>query len=57
MKRRFKRMKNLFRESIYLIVEHKYYFLAPLMLIMVFLSLLFYKIGPSIIISFIYAGV
>lgn len=57
MKRRLKRMGNLFKESKHLILEHKFYFLAPMMITVIFLSLLFYKIGPSIIISFIYAGV
>lgn len=48
---------RIFFEIKYLIAEHKLYFLTPLLITFVLLSFLFYKIGPSVIISFIYAGV
>jgi len=44
------------RELLYLIREHKYYFLAPILLIMGFIAFLFFHLGPSIVTGFIYAG-
>jgi hypothetical protein len=40
-----------------LIKKHKLSFLAPLLLILAFLAILVYYIGPAVIVSFIYAGV
>lgn len=57
LKRRFSRMFRIVGEVGFLITEHKFYFLAPILLAMAILSLLFYKIGPTILISFLYAGV
>lgn len=57
MKKRLSKAMRIFFEIKYLIAEHKLYFLTPLLITFVLLSFLFYKIGPSVIISFIYAGV
>ena len=46
----------LFREMKHLIREHKLYFMAPLLLTLVLFAVLFFKIGPGIIMTFIYAG-
>jgi hypothetical protein len=46
----------LFREMKYLIREHKLYFMAPLLITLVLFAVLFFKIGPGIIMTFIYAG-
>jgi hypothetical protein len=47
----------LFKEMFYLIRKHKLYFLAPVLVILILLAFLVFYIGPSVIISFIYAGV
>lgn len=54
---RFVKIGYVLREAGYLIREHKYYFLAPILLILAVLAFLVYYIGPSIVVSFIYAGV
>ncbi len=46
----------LIKEMFYLIKKHKLYFLSPLLLMLVVLAFLVFYIGPSVIISFIYAG-
>jgi hypothetical protein len=45
------------KESFYLVKKHKVYFLAPILIILALLGLVAYYIGPSAIISFIYAGI
>jgi len=47
----------LLKETFYLIRKHRIYFLAPIFMILVVLALLVFYIGPSVIISFIYAGI
>lgn len=47
----------MFREFKVLIVQHKLYFMAPLLLLLCLIGVLFFKLGPGIIITFIYAGV
>lgn len=47
----------LLRETMFLIRQHKLYFLAPLLVLMVILAVLFFHLGPGIAIAFIYAGV
>jgi hypothetical protein len=47
----------IFKEMFYLIKENKFYFLAPLFIVLALLAFLVYYIGPTIIVSFIYAGV
>ena len=55
--RRFVFMMRMMREMMSLISEHKLYFLAPMMVTLVLLSVLVYYVGPTVIITFIYAGV
>ena len=47
----------IFKESGYLIRKHKFYLLAPLLLIFSLLAFFVYYVGPAIIVSFIYAGI
>jgi hypothetical protein len=47
----------LLREIFFMVKKHKLYFLAPILVMLALLALLVYYIGPSVIISFIYAGV
>ncbi len=52
-----KKIIYFLKEMFYLIRKHKLYFLSPILLILAFLAFLVFYIGPSVIISFIYAGV
>ncbi len=51
------KMMLLIRESVKLVLKHKFYFLLPLLIWLAVLSLLAFQIGPGIVISFIYAGI
>ncbi|MFH1619566.1 MAG: hypothetical protein ABIG11_06635 [bacterium] len=46
----------ILRESLLLVRKHKMYFLLPFLILLAFLALLAYQIGPGIVVSFIYAG-
>ncbi|MDP6945000.1 MAG: DUF5989 family protein [Myxococcota bacterium] len=50
-------VSRMMREMLALISEHKLYFLAPLLVSLVALSMLVYYVGPTVVITFIYAGV
>lgn len=52
-----RKLKMIFREMKILISEHKLYFLAPLILCLALVALLFVKLGTGLIMTFIYAGV
>lgn len=52
-----KKMGYIFKELFFMIRKHKFYFLSPLFIMLAVLSFLVFYIGPSIIVSFIYAGV
>lgn len=52
-----KKITYIFKQMLILIKKHKLSFLAPLLLILAFLAILVYYIGPAVIVSFIYAGV
>ena len=47
----------LLKEMIYMVKKHKIYFLAPILIILAFLAIIIFYIGPSVVISFIYAGI
>ncbi|MHB9154872.1 MAG: hypothetical protein ACYC5N_04160 [Endomicrobiales bacterium] len=49
--------RYIFKELFFMIRTHKLYFLAPLFIMLALLAFLVYYIGPTIIVSFIYAGV
>lgn len=51
------KLKILTKETFFMLKKHKMYVLAPLFLVMIFLALLVYHVGPAVVISFIYAGV
>jgi hypothetical protein len=46
----------VFREIVSLIREHKFYFLAPILVALVLLAALFFKTGPGIMTTFVYSG-
>ena len=52
-----KKVKYILKEMFAMIKKHKYYFIAPMLIILAFLAFLVYYIGPAVIVSFIYAGV
>lgn len=57
VKSMFGKLFYILREISYLIRKHKLYFLAPLFIMLALLAFLVYYIGPTVIVSFIYAGV
>ena len=50
-------MGAMMTEMLALVREHNLYFLSPLLLALVILTMLVYYVGPTVIITFIYAGV
>jgi hypothetical protein len=52
-----RKVKYIVREMFLMIKKHKYYFIAPILIILALLAFLVYYIGPAVIVSFIYAGV
>ncbi len=50
-------MGAMMKELLALVREHKLYFLSPLLLALGALTLLVDYVGPTVIITFIYAGV
>ena len=52
-----KKLIFIMREIWSLIKGHKIYILAPVMLALAIISFLVYYVGPSVIVTFIYAGV
>ncbi len=52
-----KKLWHISKEMFYLVRKHKLYFLAPVFLLFLILALLVFYIGPSVIVSFIYAGI
>ncbi len=47
----------VYQEIIKLIATHKLFFLAPLLISLAIVAILFIKLGSSIVMTFIYAGV
>ena len=52
-----RKVKYLLKEAYYLVMEHKLFFLAPLLTLFCFIAICFFYFGPSVVVSFIYAGV
>ncbi len=52
-----KKIILILKEMKKLLVTHNLYFLAPLIIALALVALLFVKLGASIIMTFIYAGV
>lgn len=55
--KKFRYMFRMFGEMMDLVREHKLYFMAPVFLALVGVSALVYYVGPTVVITFIYAGV
>jgi len=52
-----KKIVLLFSEMIKLIKNNKLYFFAPLLIMLILLAILVFTLGPTAMITFIYAGV
>lgn len=52
-----KKIFYMFKEMFYMVKKYKLYFLAPLLILLIVLACLAFYLGPSVLISFIYAGV
>ncbi len=50
-------VSRMMRNMMMLVREHKLYFMAPVLITLVCLSMLVYYVGPTVVITFIYAGV
>jgi len=42
---------------VYMIRQHKLFLIAPILIILALLAAVVYYIGPTVIVSFIYAGI
>lgn len=51
-----RRIWYMLREMALLIKARKLYFLAPILIILVFLAFLVFQLGPAAVLTFIYAG-
>ena len=51
-----KKILMIFKEMKNLILRHKLYFLAPLFLTLLIVTILVIKLGPTLLVAFIYAG-
>ena len=51
------KLSYILKEAFYMVKKHKFYFIAPIVIILALLAFLVYYIGPAVIYSFIYAGV
>jgi hypothetical protein len=52
----FGKLFYIVKEMIYLIKNHKLWFIAPLLVMLALIAFLVYYIGPTLLVSFIYAG-
>ncbi|MFA6217656.1 MAG: DUF5989 family protein [Candidatus Omnitrophota bacterium] len=52
-----KKIAYIFKEMFYMIRLHKLFFIAPLLFVLALLAILVYYVGPTVIMSFIYAGI
>lgn len=55
--KKFRYMFRMLGEMLELVREHKLYFMAPVLAALVLVSALVYYVGPTVVITFIYAGV
>lgn len=53
----FKRVVYIIKEMLFMIRQHKLYFLAPVLFILAVLAILVYTMGPTAIVAFLYAGI
>ena len=51
------KIKLVVKEAFYLVKRHKLLFLLPFLILLAALTILVIELGPSVVVSFIYAGV
>jgi hypothetical protein len=51
-----KKLTLFLKEGVHLVLRHKLFFLLPLIVLLALLTFLAFEIGPSLAISFVYAG-
>jgi len=47
----------IIKEMLHMIKRHKFFFIAPILIILALLAILVYYVGPAAIVSLFYAGV
>jgi TRAP-type C4-dicarboxylate transport system permease large subunit len=52
-----RKFKSLVTETFFLIKQEKAYFIAPIVLFLLFLGIFIYNVGPAVVLTFIYAGI
>jgi hypothetical protein len=52
-----RKLKHILKETLYLIREHKLYFISPLLIFLCILAITFFQLGQSILLAFIYSGI
>lgn len=52
----FAKIAYIIKEMWFLIKQHKVYFLAPVLLMLAMLAVFVYYLGPTAIVTFLYAG-
>ena len=57
VKEMFYKVFSISKEMFHMVKRYKLYFLVPIFIILALLTVLVYYIGPTVIISFIYAGI
>ena len=53
----FRKVGYIFKEMFYMVKRHKVLFLLPLLILLAILAIFIIYIGPTVITTFIYAGV
>ena len=51
-----KKILYIFKEMIYMIKQHKLFFLAPILIVLVLMAIFVYYITPTVMTVFLYAG-
>jgi len=57
LKSRLAKLLYILKELWYLIKKEKLMFLMPILVVLAIMAFLVYQLGPTLVISFIYAGV
>ncbi len=52
-----KKILYIFKELFFMVRKYKIYFLAPIFIILTLLAILCFYLGPTAVITFIYAGI
>lgn len=53
---KLKQLRYITNEMLYLVKKNRFYFIAPLLLLLAILVLVVFYVGPTVVITFMYAG-